>query len=94
VVRRRMTLPAQMVLQSSTPVHFLAGQLLRFFEPVLAIALDANETRAFAAFLEQPGSVEYIGRRLEEFERAETELPKSAAPRNSSGTDFQGPGGP
>ena len=82
VVRRRMTLPAQMGLASSMPAHYLAGQLLRFFEPFLATLLDAAEIRDFASFLEQRGSVEYICGRLEELERTEEDHPGSESASN------------
>ncbi len=66
IVRRQMTLPAQMLFQSSAPLHFLGGQTLRFFEPVLAAVLDPAGIRDFASFLEQRGALEYICRRLED----------------------------
>jgi hypothetical protein len=66
VARRGMTLPAQMVLDSSAPLSYLAGQSLRFFEPFLGAVLDPAGVREFAGFLEKRGAVEYISRRLEE----------------------------
>ena len=65
VVRRRMVLPAQMVLDSVGPLGYLAGQSLRFFEPFLTTVLDPVGVREFATFLEKRGAVEYIARRLE-----------------------------
>lgn len=66
IIRRRMTVPAQMMLESSAPLNFVAGQLLRFVEPFLGIVLDADRIRDFASFLEHRGSVEYICNRLQE----------------------------
>lgn len=68
VIRRGLSLPARMVLESSAPMHFLAGQTLRFMEPVLATALDARELRDFATFVERRGAVEYICRRLDQLQ--------------------------
>ena len=65
IARRGMTLPAQMVLDSSAPLGFLAGQSLRFFEPFLTTVLDPVGVREFAGFLEKRGAVEYIATRLE-----------------------------
>ena len=65
IARRGMTLPAQMALDSSAPLGFLAGQSLRFFEPFQATVLDPVGVRQFAGFLEKRGAVEYIARRLE-----------------------------
>ena len=61
----RMTLPAQMVLDSSAPLSYLAGQSLRFFEPFLGAVLDPAGVREFAGFLEKRGAVEYLAKRLE-----------------------------
>ena len=71
IARRGMTLPAQMVLDSSAPLSYLAGQSLRFFEPFLAAVLDPVGVREFAGFLEKRGAVEYISRRLEEMSKVE-----------------------
>jgi hypothetical protein len=68
IVRRQMTLPAQMFFESSAPLHFLGGQMLRFFEPVLAAVLDSVEIHDFASFLEQRGALEYICQRLEDLQ--------------------------
>ena len=65
IAKRGMTLPAQMVLDSSGPLGFVAGQSLRFFEPYLALVLDPVGVREFAQFLEKRGAVEYIAKRLE-----------------------------
>ena len=71
IARRGMALPAQMVLDSSAPLGFLAGQSLRFFEPFLTTVLDPVGVREFAGFLEKRGAVEYIARRLEEMSKVE-----------------------
>ena len=65
IARRGMTLPAQMALDSSAPLSYLAGQSLRFFEPFLGAVLDPAGVREFADFLEKRGAVEYIAKRLE-----------------------------
>ena len=69
IVRRRMTLPAQMFIESSAPLHYLGGQTLRVFEPFLGVLVDPNAVRNFAAFLERRGAVEYICQRLDEIQR-------------------------
>ena len=73
IVRRQMTLPAQMFVESSAPLHFVGGQLMRFLEPFISVVLDPNEVRDFASFIEQRGSMEYISTRLEEIERRAAE---------------------
>ena len=68
IVQRRMTLPAQMMLESSRSMNYVAGQSLRLVEPFLGTVFDAHAIREFAAFVERPGAVEYICTRLEYFE--------------------------
>jgi hypothetical protein len=65
VVRREMTLPAQMILDTSGPISFVVGQSMRFFEPFLMTVLNPNDIREFATFLERRGAVEYISLRLD-----------------------------
>lgn len=68
IVRRQLTLPAQMFLETSVPLHYLAGQILRFAEPLLATVLSSAEIRDFATFVEQRGAVEYICLRLDQLQ--------------------------
>ena len=64
-----MTLPAQMVLESSAPLHFVSGQMLRLVEPFLSVVLEPVIVKDFTAFIEKRGAVEYLCRRLEEIQR-------------------------
>ena len=75
IVRRRMTLPAQMMIESSAPLHFVTGQMLRFVEPFLGVLLDPAAVRDFASFVEQWGAVEYICNRLEELQAVGSKPP-------------------
>src|SRR6478609_8860114 len=68
IVRRNMVLPAQMLLESSAPMHYLGGQILRFVEPLLGVLLEPTAIRDFAAFLERPGAVQYICGRFDELQ--------------------------
>jgi len=71
VVRRRMTAPALLFLESCRPLNFVGGQALQFFAPLLsAITYGENPTR-FAAFLERRGSIEYLCRRIQELDTAD-----------------------
>jgi hypothetical protein len=71
IIRRELTLPAQMMLDSSVPLSYMAGQSLRFFEPFLTTVLDPDSVREFATFLERRGALEYISQRLEELKTEE-----------------------
>jgi hypothetical protein len=77
IVRRQMTLPAQMMLESSAPLHFVTGQLLRFVEPFLAVILEPAAVRDFATFLEKRGAMESICLRLEELQRTYSKIDKT-----------------
>lgn len=84
IVRREMTLPAQMLLESSAPLHYLAGQTIRFVEPMLSTVLDARELREFATFLETPGAVESISRRIDELQQGKANRRPPNAPDHGS----------
>ena len=68
-----MVLPAQMMLESSAPLHFLTGQLLRFFEPFLSLLLAPTAVQDFATFLEKQGAVEYLSQRLSQLQGTSAE---------------------
>ena len=67
--RRQMVLPAQMLIESSAPLHFVGGQMLRFVEPFLTVILDPAEVREFATFVEKRGATEYLSERLQQLEK-------------------------
>ena len=81
IVRRQMTLPTQMMLESSMPLHFLSGQMLRFFEPFLATLLDPVEIEDFATFVEQRGAVEYICRRMDALQLKQRDAQRGLCPQ-------------
>jgi hypothetical protein len=65
VVRRRMTMPALLMLEMGRPLNYVSAQMLHFFQPFLSFLTNAAEYEAFTEFLEKRGSVEYISKRLE-----------------------------
>jgi hypothetical protein len=65
IVRRGMTSPALLLLESSRPLNFLGSQLLLFLGPVADLVLRGPGHRILQQFLERRGSVEYICRRIE-----------------------------
>jgi hypothetical protein len=66
VVRRRMNVPAIAFLEMSRPLNRVAAQALVFFQPVASLALTGDDYNRFALFLEKPGSIDYLCRRIEE----------------------------
>ena len=67
VVSRRLTTPAMMALEMGRPsTSFGPGPT--FFQPFVAIAGEASAYEQFTSFLEQRGSLDYIGARIEALE--------------------------
>ena len=69
IVRRKMVLPVQMMLESSAPLNYVIGQMLRMVEPFLGVLLEPTAVKDFVSFLEKRGAMEYLSRRLEELQR-------------------------
>ena len=70
VVRRRMTMPASMLLEMSRPLNYLGAQALHFFTPFASVLVDGKSWEDFASFVERRGSVEYLIRTIEDCEAA------------------------
>jgi hypothetical protein len=68
LVRRRMTVPAQVVLEMARPLNYMSAQLMHFFEPFLTVLTDPTAYGELSSFLEQRGCVEYISNRLQAIE--------------------------
>ena len=65
IVRRRLVAPAMLALEMGRPLNHLSAQALHFFQPFVAIVGDSAAYEAFTTFLEQRGSLDYIGARIE-----------------------------
>jgi hypothetical protein len=64
IVRRRLTVPAVLFLESSRPLNFLGAQLLVFFAPFAQVFFPTEQYEALVRFLERRGSVEYLLERI------------------------------
>ena len=71
IVRRRLVAPAVLALEMGRPLNHLSAQVLHFFQPFVTMLGGAAAYEQFAAFLEQRGSLDYIGARIESIQ-AET----------------------
>lgn len=69
VARRRLTTPALLVLEMHRPFNYVSAQALHFLEPIVTAIADPEGYRAFARFLEQRGSIDYLIRRIQSLER-------------------------
>lgn len=65
LVRRQMTMPVLMALESCRGLNFVGSQALFFFRPLVTALYDPHEYHQFALFLEQRGSIDYLCQRLE-----------------------------
>jgi len=60
VVRRRMTTPALMALESSRPLNFIGSQALAFFAPLLNLVFSPADCDRLIQLLEKRQSVDLI----------------------------------
>ena len=70
--RKSLTGPALVALELCRPLNWVFAQGMHFFRPgVWAVTPDRFFTRyrSFAEFLEHRGSIEYMVRRVEQFEQ-------------------------
>jgi len=80
VIRRQMTMPASIFLESVRPMTYLGSQAMHFFSPFMTVLIEPGAYRAFSSFLEKRGAVDYLVGRMEALQR---ERP----PADASGTD-------
>ena len=60
IVRRRMTAPAIMLLETARPLNFLGSQFLAFVAPFATMLFSPDEYDHFVRFLEKRASVDFI----------------------------------
>jgi hypothetical protein len=68
IVRRRLTTPALVFLETSHPLNYIGSQFMLFFAPVVELIVAREKYRTLVGFLERRGSIEYICQRIEHFE--------------------------
>jgi hypothetical protein len=68
IVKRHLTTPALIFLETFRPLNFIGSQAMHFFQPIVSAVLRGDGYLHFTEFLEQRGSVDYMCRRIEELE--------------------------
>lgn len=68
IVRRHLTTPALLFLESWRPMNYLSAQAMHFFAPAVSVLADTRQYTVFAEFLAKRGSVDYLCSRIEELE--------------------------
>lgn len=92
IIRRDMVVPTLMMLEMSRPLNFLGSQALHFFQPFGTVLIDPGAWDAFAVFLEQRGSVEYLIQRLEDLDAEHKNPPKEGNTPEAKGTSAESAG--
>ena len=74
VVKRHLSMPATILLETLRPLNYIGSQLMHFFQPIISAVLTGDGYIEFSRFLEKRGSVDYLCRRINEIV-AEGETP-------------------
>lgn len=68
IVRRRMSTPAILFLETFRPLNYLGSQVLHFLQPIVSTVLETDGYRHFTEFLQKRGSIEYLCSRIDQLE--------------------------
>lgn len=68
IVRRRMTTPALLFLESSRNLNYIGSQLMVFFAPFAHVLFRRDDYDVLARYLERRGCIEYFCGRIEALE--------------------------
>ena len=84
ILRRRLDVPAEMLLEACRPLNFVGAQLLRFFSPLMQAVLGIKGQIDFAEFLEKRKSVDYLLNRIDSLRTEAVTKPDSPTPQSDS----------
>jgi hypothetical protein len=68
IVRRRMTVPASMLLESWRPLGAVSAQMMHALTPFTGVVIDANAWTSLASYVEKRGAIPWMVDRLAELE--------------------------
>lgn len=68
VVRRGLTGPTVLFLDSMRSLNFVSAQAIHYFTPIVGMIVDRDALHTFARYLERRGSVDWLCGRLEAME--------------------------
>lgn len=57
VIRKRLSAPAVMFLESVRPLNFLGSQAMVFFQPIVSLVVSTKEMELLAQILERRSSI-------------------------------------
>ena len=64
IVKRHVTLPAIVMLETFRPLNYLGSQVMHFFHPIISSILTIDGYSDFTTLLEKRESVDYIINKL------------------------------
>ena len=70
IKKRNLELPAMLALESTKPLHFVAGQAMRFVDPILGLVVPQNKLGKLAGIFERRDGAEHLIRCLGKNERS------------------------
>ena len=68
VVKRHLTMPAILLLETFRPLNYIGSQVMHFFQPIISAVLPVDGYTDFTELLEQRGSVDYFCERIRDIE--------------------------
>lgn len=71
IVRRRMTTPAILFLESVKPLNFVGSQFLAFMDPILRLFLTIRDYDRLVRLLEKRESIERVIQAIERYDDEE-----------------------
>ena len=72
IVKRHVTLPAIVMLETFRPLNYLGSQLMHFFHPIISSILTIDGYSDFTTLLEKRESVDYIINKLKSIDDKKT----------------------
>ena len=72
IVKRHVTLPAIVMLETFRPLNYLGSQLMHFFQPIISSILTIDGYSDFTTLLEKRESVDYIINKLKSIDDKKT----------------------
>ena len=68
IVKRRMSAPALMTIESLRPLNFIGSQILHFLAPFAEIIFNSREYQEFAILLEKEEYIKLLLKRIDELD--------------------------
>ncbi len=75
IVRRRLTVPAVLTLESLQPLSFIGSQALLVLSPMLGLAFNPRDLQTLYRLLEERTGIERLLNLIEEYERESGQQP-------------------